>query len=121
MISAIKRILPVQVKTPIRIFFDLLRYLRKYRRDWVFKNSLPANQRIMPFPPAMLRFRVQGHFSAEYFHNDGKKLLHTFDSALKRCNYELDMFHSILDFGTGCGRLMRWMQSQSVHAKLYGC
>jgi SAM-dependent methyltransferase len=61
----------------------------------------------LPLPPATLRVRVAGNPDAEWFLEGGRLAEETLRGALARAGTRLEDMASILDFGCGCGRVMR--------------
>src|SRR5262249_54952545 len=61
----------------------------------------------VPMPPADLRFRVAGTDQAEWFDKCGGMTLASFERALTSLGKTLGDFRHILDFGAGCGPLIR--------------
>ena len=60
-----------------------------------------------PLPPATLRVRVAGNADAEWFLEGGRLAEETLRGALERAGTRLEDMAAILDFGCGCGRVMR--------------
>ncbi|MBI5929663.1 MAG: methyltransferase domain-containing protein [Chloroflexi bacterium] len=77
-------------------------------------------EKMLPLPPVTLRHRVSGVDDIGYFHYTGLSSHDDFQKALNLAGYEMSQFRSILDFGAGCGRIMRWMKQYSPPAELYG-
>jgi methylase of polypeptide subunit release factors len=59
-------------------------------------------------PPEHLLFRVCGETGQEAYLDIGKKCLDDIQAALARVGRRWDSFRNILDFGCGCGRVLRW-------------
>ena len=60
-----------------------------------------------PLPPATLRVRVAGDADAAWFLEGGRLAEETLRGALERAGARLEEMASILDFGCGCGRVLR--------------
>jgi SAM-dependent methyltransferase len=132
MIRAIKRVLPVRLKTAVRrLLRNITGYLQTLWQKWAFKLQnyaqerafwkLHQDQQLVAIPPVSLRIRVTHKHDIATFHNYGQQSLQAFEAALKGIGRDISTFCSILDFGTGCGRLIRWMKPLHPHARLYGC
>lgn len=97
----------------------ILRTIYEYKRDRKFLTE-HGNKELLPYPSPYLRFRVTGFYSLEHFHNSGLASRRAFANALKKVGKNFADFNSILDFGCGCGRIMRWMKDVSQYSQLYG-
>ena len=75
----------------------------------------------IPIPPSQLIYRVAGHEDAGAFLHSGKDSLKDFEEALASVGAQFTDFEKILEWGCGCGRIMRHMRKIKKHAKLYGC
>lgn len=97
----------------------LRRTLEHYPQDVQFRAQ-PELRNMPPIPSLYLRHRVAGVYDIEHFHNSGRKSRQCFEEALGSIGRDLREFESILDFGVGCSRIMRWMEDISHNAELYG-
>ena len=61
----------------------------------------------LPLPPAKLRVRVAGNADAAWFLEGGRLAEETLRGALERAGTRLEDMAAVLDFGCGCGRVMR--------------
>lgn len=61
----------------------------------------------LPLPPAKLRVRVAGTADASWFLESARLAEETLRGALGRAGTRLEDMASILDFGCGCGRVLR--------------
>ena len=101
--------------------FDLrnrARYLldgeAKRRNARFEKGSAPDG---LPMPPPYLVYLITGQFDTEAFYqNVGAKCI---EDVLRRSTLVVHQFESILDFGCGCGRVIRQWRKLSA-SKLYG-
>lgn len=71
-------------------------------------------------PPALLRYRVSEDLDPALFLAVGERTSQDIQAALLQANSQLLDFHSILDFGCGCGRTLTWLARQFPDAKFYG-
>ncbi len=74
----------------------------------------------IPVPPSRLIFLVIGHRYVKTFLDSGRIIVQVMVDQFRSKSIELSGFASILDFGCGCGRLIRHLPSLT-NAKLYGC
>jgi SAM-dependent methyltransferase len=65
----------------------------------------------LPLPPARLRLMVGGVPQADWFLESGRAAA---DSIRDAVPTPLESMHSILDFGCGCGRVVRWWRDLPV-------
>ncbi len=75
----------------------------------------------LPIPPHELHFLVSGNYDhgiSEFF-EIGKACAEGITGLLNKNNLDIDGFQAILDFGCGCGRVIRHFHSVQK-AKLYG-
>src|SRR5436189_220758 len=67
----------------------------------------PAGADGLPVPPARLIMRVAGTPDVTWFLESGRLAAESIHDALERAETPLDTVASILDFGCGCGRVIR--------------
>jgi SAM-dependent methyltransferase len=61
----------------------------------------------LPVPPARLILRVAGTADAAWFLESGRLAADTIRAAVARAGRPIEQLESILDFGCGCGRVVR--------------
>ncbi len=64
----------------------------------------------LPVPPLTLRVRVGGWEETDHFLGVGRKIFWDLNKLLKGVNKNFDAFNTILDFGCGCGRVVRFLK-----------
>jgi len=72
----------------------------------------------LPVPPLALRVRVGGWEEPDHFLGVGRKIFWDLNRLLKGVNKNFDSFNTILDFGCGCGRVLRFFKptaSQTIN------
>jgi hypothetical protein len=79
-----------------------------------FDSRPPHEGGSMPLPPPLLRERVSGTTDEIWFVESGKRSLDEWANALAAIGTDLRSFQSILDFGCGCGRTLRWMAASAL-------
>src|SRR5262249_52972949 len=73
----------------------------------------------LPIPPPQLVYLVTGQYDAEAFYHNGALGAACIRGILQNNGLAIDAFESILDFGCGCGRVLRhWKTLRGP--KLYG-
>lgn len=71
-----------------------------------------------PIPPSRLINLVDGSPDVDWFLRSGKLAAESLESLLRSNGLGLSNFGSILDFGCGCGRVIRHIETA---ARLFGC
>jgi SAM-dependent methyltransferase len=85
--------------------------------NYRFKKQWPADK--LALPPARLIYLVTGQYRIEPFLENGALGSECIRGVLSKNGLDIETFQSILDFGCGCGRVMRhW--SNLPHSRLYG-
>jgi SAM-dependent methyltransferase len=74
----------------------------------------------IPLPPELLRQRVHGAPDAESFLSVGQQCAQGIIAGLQRIDRAPDSFAAVLDFGCGCGRVLRWLMPQLGAARVFG-
>lgn len=93
--------------------FGLHLQLENYR----FRKQWPADKPALP-PPRLI-YLVTGQLKIERFLTQGQLGVKCIRRILSRNGLDIESFRSILDFGCGCGRIMRhW--ANLPHAQFYG-
>ncbi len=74
----------------------------------------------IPMPSARLVSLVAGTSDLRWFWQGGKLAAESIESVLKKNEADLDSFNEILDFGCGCGRVIRHLKiNSSLHGTDY--
>ena len=74
----------------------------------------------IPLPPPVLRYRVHGYLDGPSFLAAGLTCAEEIRRSLKLAGKELYAFHDVLDFGCGCGRVLRYFHDHPLSCRLYG-
>lgn len=73
----------------------------------------------LPLPPAKLRHRVHGALDRESFLRLGQVVSRSLHDLVGRAGRRLDSFESILDFGCGSGRVLRFLTADAPRAHFH--
>lgn len=74
----------------------------------------------LPIPPQSLRHRVHGANDVDSFLEVGRQCSQSLISALAQIGEPIERFESVLDFGCGSGRVLRWMLPLLSAQRIYG-
>lgn len=91
--------------------------VRVHRDNYRFTKQWPADK--LPLPPPRLVYLVTGQYRIEQFLAKGMLGSKCIRGILAKNGLDIEAFQSILDFGCGCGRIMRYW-SDLPHSRLYG-
>jgi SAM-dependent methyltransferase len=121
------------LKSNVKAILARLHLLETMRFLWSFlKGASPSivakelsqrrgsSQNRLPLPPARLMYRVISTRWAVTFLGSGGTIVAAMEAALRSGGTSLMNFQSILDFGCGCGRLIRHLPVYTK-AQLFGC
>jgi SAM-dependent methyltransferase len=93
----------------VRRILDITEYLSN--RNLVRKNrefTLNGAPDGFPVPPPFLVYLACNAFDVAEFYGNGRKCMDWITDLLARQNVEMDGIGSVLDFGCGCGRVLRF-------------
>ncbi len=82
--------------------------------------SIPTST-IVPLPPRELRARDIGTGSAQWFQKSGRLSVVSLEGAMASLGMKWSDFGRILDFGAGCGRLLRHLLPRVPLARVWAC
>lgn len=97
--------------------------LRAYEALVAFRQSLREGRggnQSLPLPPPRLRVMVVGHAEPGPFLEEGRRHNQVIREAVARAGFEIEGAERLLDWGCGCGRVMRWWADLPETAVL-GC
>jgi len=80
----------------------------------------PSGSAAIQLPPPRLRYRVAGTDAGDWFVESGKKSLGDLDRGLASIRKSYEDFNDILEWGCGCGRILRHLPVPVLPRKLYG-
>ncbi|MGD1074630.1 MAG: class I SAM-dependent methyltransferase [Thermodesulfovibrionales bacterium] len=92
---------------------DILQFLWSPFPNGVFKKRGISDG--LPFPPIRLVHLVTNTYSYEWFYATGVKGAQCIRDIVKRNGFRMEAFRSILDFGCGCGRVIRHWKGLAAH------
>jgi len=105
---------------PIRDFYNWLGYVANFRirqRNRRFlKNGAPDG---LPMPTPKLMHMVSGRYNLEGLYLNGMLGADSIKGILANNGIDFGQFSSVLDFGCGCGRIIRFWRDYA-NVKIYG-
>jgi SAM-dependent methyltransferase len=113
------------VEAPVRQFYYRALGTLRSARELTIKNPLyrltgPPDG--LPLPPARLVYLVQGTYGLRAFYTNGVRGAASINAVLARNGLSMDGFRAVLDFGCGCGRIVRhWkhLNGPTIHGSDY--
>lgn len=90
----------VGVLLPIFRMYEKVKAIKHKENNKTLDNGLPL-------PPAFLRVLVAGSPDAHWFLEIGKRGANSIENVLAKNDVDVKKFKRILDFGCGCGRVIR--------------
>lgn len=112
----VKSLIPKKLRPAIYyILLNFFAFLFSIR-DLLYKND----SKDIPLPPPLLRHRVHNRLDRQSFLDVGKTCAENIEDSLKLINRDLYSFENILDFGCGCGRVLRHFDINSESSHFYG-
>lgn len=79
-----------------------------------------AQDQGIPLPPPRLRQKVAGRDNAEWFVKSGELSLADLSRALAAIGRSIDDFNDVLDWGCGCGRMLRHLLPPRPPRRIHG-
>jgi SAM-dependent methyltransferase len=74
----------------------------------------------LPIPPARLQLKTIGRVDTDYFSDSGAWNAAVLRKRVAGCGRDIEAMEDILDFGCGCGRVIRWWKDLST-VSVNGC
>ena len=74
----------------------------------------------LPWPGDELVLRVAGGDDKKSFYESGRQSVRDIEAVLSSIGRTMDSYENILDFGSGCGRIMMWLEKLSGSSTLHG-
>lgn len=75
---------------------------------------------LLPLPPPRMRVMVVGHADPAPFLDQGTRHREVIRAAVARAGVEMEATERLLDWGCGCGRVMRWW-ADLAETEVHGC
>jgi ubiquinone/menaquinone biosynthesis C-methylase UbiE len=109
----------VPLKQTVRFFYHAaFRAFLRLRCLYCDLRPDPAGLSV-PLPPSILRFKVSESLSKQEFLSVGEGCADKIDSELV-AGFECGQQQRVLDFGCGCGRILRWLIERHPRAEFHG-
>jgi len=111
-------------KTPfLRLVYGLSEYLRAAQSAWRNRGKQPTlsgHTDGLPFPPPHLMLQVAGSTDRDEFLEGGRRATESLRELLGQAGLQLETFSAFLDFGCGCGRVIRHWYPLARTTQIYG-
>lgn len=114
--QAIKRCVPGVLRGPIGYYGLRASALVQVLRE----RKIALKSGDLPIPPPLLRYRVHGSLDPDSFLNVGRNCAIDLNNSLRLIGKDLRAFNNVLDFGCGCGRVLRHLGDRPENCQLYG-
>lgn len=114
--QVLKRWLPEWLHGPVRYFGLRLLALAESIKD----RSMASELDVLPLPPPLLRYRVHGSLDRDSFLCVGRTCIENLKNSLTLIGRDLYSFQNVLDFGCGCGRIVRHFYDHPSSFQMYG-
>jgi SAM-dependent methyltransferase len=118
--AGITRYAPSWVKILGNLVLSPVRNARLKRLQKAEESILPTLDEKYPVPPVSMRYRITGGTKLQSFLSSGRRSLEDLNAALGTQRKTLGDFRDILDFGCGCGRMLRHLEQFAPNGSICG-
>jgi SAM-dependent methyltransferase len=115
----LKRFVPASLQPAARSLYHAL-FRTRLRAEWWLRDRLERSPEGLAAPPAALRFRVGEDSRLSAFLEVGRRTAENIERVLTLVGFEFAAGQTVLDFGCGCGRTLRWLIKRVPQVHWYG-
>jgi SAM-dependent methyltransferase len=116
---SLKRFVPASLQPAARSLYHA-GFRVRLRAEWWLRDRLERHTSGMPVPPAALRFRVGEDSRLATFLDVGRRTADNIETVLSQAGLGFSPAQTVLDFGCGCGRTLRWLIERHPGVKWHG-